>query len=69
MFPIARAAESGTVRAGAAGSSNFPAVMPSRARDQVEYEPLLGHIADEDATAARTLAEQHVLAVGASLAG
>jgi DNA-binding GntR family transcriptional regulator len=49
--------------------SNFLAVS-RREPDQIENEQLLlGHMTDRDATAARTMAEQHVLAARASLAG
>ena len=48
--------------------SNFLAVMPVRTHDG-EHEQLLHRITDGDAPAARAVAEQHVLAAGASVAG
>lgn len=49
--------------------SNYLAVMPVNARDRLEHEQLLRHISDGDTAAARAVAEQHVLAAGASVAG
>ena len=49
--------------------SNYLAVMPVRTHDGLEHEQLLHRITDGDAPAARAVAEQHVLAAGASVAG
>jgi DNA-binding GntR family transcriptional regulator len=48
--------------------SNFLAVIPVRTHDGSEHEQLMNHIRSGDAAAARTVAEQHVLAAGESLA-
>jgi DNA-binding GntR family transcriptional regulator len=49
--------------------SNCLAVMPVNPHDGLEHERLVRHLADGDAAAARSVAEQHVLAAGASVAG
>ncbi len=49
--------------------SNYLAVVPLRAHDEIEHEQLLRHITNGDAAAARAVAEQHVLTAGASVAG
>jgi DNA-binding GntR family transcriptional regulator len=49
--------------------SNYLAVIPVRAHDGIEHEQLLHYLTRGDAAAARAVAEQHVLAAGASVAG